>query len=149
MRESNSRAVGISLDAALNRVAKEIGAAHPTLGENYAIVAAELRSGQTREVALRNLAHRVGLEEVLSLVNFLVQSENLGSSIAQSLRVKAQELRTMRMMRAERKANVLPVKLTVPLALCIFPALFIAILTPAVIGVIRVLLPSLNGDTVG
>ncbi len=134
---------GLSLDAALNRVSEEIHTAFPVLGEQYALVAAELRAGQQREIALRNFAERIGIQEASSLVTLLVQSERLGASIAQTLRVHANEIRDKRMVRAEEKANLLPVKLSVPLVLFVLPALFVVILTPAVIGIMRVLMPAL------
>lgn len=135
---------GLSLDAALNRVAEEIHTAHPLLSEQLGLVTLELRAGQRRNVALRNLADRLGIQEASSLVTLLVQSEKLGSSISQTLRVHADEIREKRMSRAEEKANILPVKLSIPLALFLFPAFFVAILTPAIINIIRILLPTLG-----
>lgn len=136
---------GLSLDAATNRVATEIGAAHPILAEQFGLVALELRAGQTREAALRNLSERVGIQEAASLVTLLLQADALGTSIAQTLRVHADEIRAKRLIRAEEAANKIPVKLSIPLVLFILPALFFAVLTPAMIGVIRMVLPNLPG----
>ncbi len=109
------------------------------------LVSLELRAGKSREEALRNLAHRIGIDDVRSFVTLLVQSENLGTSIALALRVHAEEMRRKRMSRAEEKANKLPVKLSVPLVLCILPALMLTVMSPAVITVVRNLLPQLGG----
>ena len=136
---------GLSLDAALNRVATEIGPAHPLLGEQFALVALELRAGQSRELALRNLADRLGIQEAASLVTLLVQTEQLGTSVAQTLRVHAAEIRSKRMLRAEEKANMIPVKLSIPLVLFLLPCLMLVILAPALISIIRVLLPTMEG----
>ncbi len=137
---------GLSLDGALNRVGQEIETAHPVLAEQFMLVSLELRAGKSREEALRNLAHRIGIDDVRSFVTLLVQSENLGTSIALALRIHAEEMRRKRMSRAEEKANKLPVKLSVPLVLCILPALMLTVMSPAVITVIRNLLPALGGN---
>lgn len=136
---------GLGLNAALDRVGKEIGRAHPALGTAFEFVGMELRAGKSREMALRNLADRLGVEEVKSLVTILIQSEALGTSIAQALRVHAREMRIKRMMRAEEKAHKLPVKLSFPLVGFILPCLVLVILTPAIIRIARVLLPTLSG----
>ncbi len=137
---------GLSLDGALNRVGEEIEKAHPVLAEQFLLVALELRAGKSREEALRNLAHRIGIDDVRSFVTLLVQSENLGTSIALALRVHAEEMRRKRLSRAEEKANKLPVKLSVPLVMCILPALMLTVMSPASISVIRNLLPNLGGN---
>jgi tight adherence protein C len=129
---------GLGLDAAINRVAAEIGKAHPILAEHFQQVGAELRAGRSREVALRNMADKIGVEEVGSLITMLVQSEMLGTSIAQALRVHSEDMRMKRMMRAEEKAHMLPVKMTVPLILGILPPLVLVILAPAIINFMQV-----------
>ena len=135
---------GLSLDAALNRVGTEIGRPHPVLGEHLRLISLELRAGKSRENALRNFSERVGIEDVRTLVTLLVQSENLGTSIAQALRVHAYEMRNKRVMRAEEKANMLPVKLSIPLVLCILPALMAVLMIPAVLRIMRLLLPTMG-----
>jgi tight adherence protein C len=95
--------------------------------------------------ALKNLSRRLGVDEVNAFVTLLVQSEALGTSIADSLRVYAQEMRTSRLMRAEEMANKLPVKITVPLGFAIMPCLILVIMTPAAIRVIRTLFPVFGG----
>ncbi len=91
---------GLSLDAAINRVSTEIEKAHPIIAAQFGLVGLELRAGKTREDALRHLSDRVGIDEVSSLVTLLVQSDAMGTSIAQALRVHADELRVNRMLRA-------------------------------------------------
>ena len=108
---------GLGLDAAINRVGTEIGKAHAVLGEQMELVGLEMRAGKPRHEALRNLADRTGVDEVRSLVTLLIQSDALGSSIAQSLRVHAEDMRLRRMLKAEEKAHKLPVKLSIPLIL--------------------------------
>lgn len=131
---------GLSLAAAIDRVASEIGRPHPVLGEQFKLMALELNAGKTREVALRNMAERVGIDEVNSLVTLLLQSEALGTSIAQALRIHAREMRVKRLLRAEERGNKLPVKMAIPLGLCILPAQMLVIMTPAIIRITRHLL---------
>ena len=126
---------GLSLDQAIERVSKEIGRAHPPLGENFRIMSNELRAGRTRAEALRNMGERVGIEEVKSFVTLLIQSEELGTSVAETLRVYVDEMRDKRILRAEEKAQALPAKLSVPLVLFIFPVLMIVILLPVLIRI--------------
>jgi len=135
---------GLGLDAAINRVGQEIGKAHPVLGEQMELVGLEMRAGKPRQEALRNLADRTGVEEVRSLVTLLIQSDSLGASIAQSLRVHAEDMRARRMLKAEEKAHKLPVKLSIPLILCVLPSLMIVILSPAALRIMDTLLPNLE-----
>ena len=136
---------GLALGEALNRVGAEIGRAHPILGEQFQLVALEMRAGKGRELALRNLADRIGIEEVSSLVTLLVQAESLGTSIAQSLRVHADDMRVRRLILAEENANKLPVKMAMPLAGLILPCLVLVIMTPVIIRLIRIVAPVLTG----
>lgn len=135
---------GLGLDAAINRVGKEIGRAHSVLGEQMELVGLEMRAGKPRQEALRNLADRTGVDEVRSLVTLLIQSDSLGASIAQSLRVHAEDMRARRMLKAEEKAHKLPVKLSIPLILCVLPSLLIVILSPAALRIMDTLLPNLQ-----
>jgi tight adherence protein C len=137
-----SMEAGLSLDAAITRVGQEIGHAHQAISDNLAMMALELRAGGTRADALRNLAERMGIDEVRSMVTLLLQSEELGTSIADALRLYADEMRTMRMLRAETKAQSLPVKLALPLGFFVFPTMMIVILLPAMIRIYRGLLQS-------
>ena len=136
---------GLGLDAAIARVATEIGQAHPMLAEQFARVGLELRAGRSRADALRNLADRVGIDEVGSLVTLLLQSEALGASISQSLRVHADEMRSKRMLRAEEKAQMLSVKLSVPLVFCVLPALLLVIMAPGILRIADQLMPLFGG----
>jgi tight adherence protein C len=131
---------GLSLDAAIARVGQEVGHAHPALAENFAMMSLELRAGGTRADVLRNLAERMGLDEVRSMVTLLLQSEELGTSVADALRLYADDMRTMRMLRAETKAQALPVKLALPLGFFIFPTMMIVILLPVMIRIYRLIL---------
>jgi tight adherence protein C len=126
---------GLSLDQGIERVSKELGRAYPALGDNFRIMSNELRAGRTRGEALRNMGERVGIEEVKSFVTLLIQSEELGTSVADTLRVYVDEMRDKRIMRAEEKAQALPAKLSVPLVLFIFPVLMIVILLPVLIRI--------------
>jgi tight adherence protein C len=135
---------GLGLDAAFTRVGTQIAPAHPILATELGFVALELRAGKTREDALRNFAKRIGLREVSSFVTLLLQSDALGASIGQTLRVHAGEMRAIRMLRAEEMAHKLPVKLTFPLVTCILPTMFVAVMLPGIISLVRVLLPALG-----
>lgn len=128
---------GLSLAAALSRVGQEIGAARPQLAQQFKLVALEMQAGTSREQALRNLSDRVGIDEVRSLVTLLLQSDALGTSIGQSLRVHADEMRKRRLLRAEEQANKLPVKMAFPLVVFILPCLLTVIMTPVVIRIFR------------
>jgi tight adherence protein C len=131
---------GLSLDAAINRVGQEIGYAHAAIAENFTLMSLELRAGGTRADALHNLAERMGIDEVRSMVTLLLQSEELGTSIADALRIYADDMRSMRMLTAEAKAQALPVKLALPLGFFVFPTMMIVILLPVMIRIYRVIL---------
>jgi tight adherence protein C len=131
---------GLSLDSAISRVGQEIGHAHPAISENFALMALELRAGGSRADVLHNLAERMGIDEVRSMVTLLLQSEELGTSIADALRVYSDDMRAMRMLRAEAKAQALPVKLALPLGFFVFPTMMIVILLPVMIRIFRVIL---------
>lgn len=136
---------GLGLDAAIARVGDEMRLKSEALYDELHLVSLELRAGAARDRALRNLALRMGLEEVDSLVAMLIQAERFGTSVAESLRVHAEGLRVKRRLRAEETAAKVPVKLLFPLIFCIFPALLVVLLGPALISIHRVLLPSLAG----
>lgn len=127
---------GLSLDAALERVARELGEAAPELAEELGLTAVELSFLPERTKALDNLAERVPLPGVRALINTLTQTERYGTPLAQSLRVLSAELRHERMMRAEEKAARLPAVLTVPMIVFIMPALFIVLIGPAALSVL-------------
>ena len=122
---------GLTVDAAFNRVAKELGRAYPELGDEFALTAIELSFLTERKMAFDNLAYRVNLDSVKGVVTTMVQTERYGTPLASALRVLSAEFRNERMMRAEEKAARLPAIMTVPLILFILPTLFIVILGPA------------------
>lgn len=126
---------GLSLDSGMDRVGREIGQTYPILGEEFGLTSVELGLLPERTKALQNLADRVDLQSVLSLVNTLIQTERYGTPLAQALRVLAGEMRDERMMKAEEKAARLPAVMTVPMILFILPTLFIIIIGPAAIKV--------------
>jgi len=127
---------GLSLDAALIRVSRELGNGSPELAEELAITAAELTFLPDRRMAFDNLNTRTNSEGIRAVVNTLQQTAKFGTPLAQSLRVLASEMRAARMTRAEEKAARLPALLTVPMILFILPTLFIVLLGPAAIGII-------------
>jgi tight adherence protein C len=124
---------GLSLDAAINRVASEISPTSPALADEFGLTLLELRFLPDRRQALENLAKRVELKAVQALVNTLFQTDKFGTPLAQALRVLAHELRSERMLRAEEKAARLPAVMTVPLIVFILPALFVVLLGPAIL----------------
>jgi tight adherence protein C len=136
---------GLGLDQAIARVGGEVERAHPELSDELNILSLELRTGISRQEALRNLSHRTDLEEVGNLVALLVQTDRFGTSIGQALRVHADSMRTTRRLRAEELAAKLPVKLLLPLIFFIFPSMFIVVLGPAIIKMVRVLFPAMGG----
>lgn len=126
---------GLSLTAALDRVARELGRVAPQLAEEFALTSVELGFLPDRATALKNLGERVDIKEVRGFVNVIAQTEKYGTPIAQALRVLSQEFRTERMLRAEQKAARLPALMTVPMIVFILPTMFIIVMAPAVIGV--------------
>ena len=137
---------GLGTEAAMNKVAEEIGHKSPTLSEELRLVNLELRAGSSRDRALRNLGIRPGVEEVEGFVTMIIQADRFGTSIAQSLRVHSETVRTRRRQKAEEMAAKIPLKLLFPLIFCIFPALMLVIMVPAVIQMIRVVMPTMSGQ---
>ena len=122
---------GLTVDAAFNRVAKELGKAYPELGDEFQLTAIELSFLTERRMAFENLATRVKLDAIKGVVTTMIQTEKYGTPLASALRVLSAEFRHERMMRAEEKAARLPAIMTVPLILFILPTLFVVILGPA------------------
>jgi len=135
---------GLGTEAAMVRVADDLQFKSPALAEELHLVNLELRAGADRERALRNLALRTGVEEVDGFVTMISQAERFGTSIAASLRVHADMLRTVRRQRAEEAAAKIALKLLFPLIFCIFPSLMVVLMGPAMIQIYRVLLPSMG-----
>ncbi|TIT33726.1 MAG: type II secretion system F family protein [Mesorhizobium sp.] len=124
---------GMSLEAAVERVGAELAGTHKWLGIQLAIMNLQLRAGKPLREALRELADRIGLEEARSLAVLFRQSEELGTSLTDALRVYSDEMRGQRILSAEEKANALPVKMMIPLGLCIFPVVMMVIMLPVII----------------
>ncbi|MGE0444270.1 MAG: type II secretion system F family protein [Vicinamibacterales bacterium] len=137
---------GLGLDQAILRVGDELSFAHPDLSEELRLVNLELRAGTGRAEALHNLATRTGVEDVASLVAMLVQTDKFGTSVAQSLRVHSETLRTKRRQRAEEAAAKTGVKMVFPLVFCIFPAIWVVTIGPAAIKFVQVLFPMAQGQ---
>jgi tight adherence protein C len=124
---------GLSMEASLDRVGRELGEAYPSLAANIHMANLEIRAGRTMTEALEHLGDRLGLEEARSFATLIQQSDELGSSIGDALRVYSDDMRHKRLSRAEEKAYSLPAKLSVPMMVFIFPTLFIAILCPVMV----------------
>jgi tight adherence protein C len=137
---------GLGLDQALMRVGDEISVAHPALADELRLRNLEVNMGRSRSEALRNLAERTGVEDLKALVAILIQTDRFGTSVGQALRTFSDSLRTKRKQRAEEAAAKLAIKMVIPMVLFIFPGVFIVILGPAFISIIRDLLPTLNGQ---
>ncbi len=136
---------GLALEASFIRVGNETAKSHPRISEQFQIVSQELRAGRTRADALRNLGDRAKVPMITSFVGLLIQTDSLGGSIAQTLRIYSQEMRAHRILRAEEKAMRIPVLLTIPLVGCILPVIFTAVMLPAVISYMRVIAPAMGG----
>jgi tight adherence protein C len=124
---------GLAIEASLDRVGRELGDAYPSLSANIHMANLEIRAGRTLTEALEHFGERLGLEEARSFATLIQQSDELGSSISDALRVYSEDMRHKRMSRAEEKAYSLPAKLSVPMMVCIFPTLFVVILLPIIV----------------
>ena len=132
---------GLGLDQALQRVGEELATTHPDLSDELRLINLELRAGKARSEALRNLADRTGVDDLSSLAAMLIQTDKFGTSVAQSLRVHSETLRTKRRQRAEEAAAKTGVKMVFPLVFCIFPAIWVVTIGPAAIRFVQVLFP--------
>ena len=121
---------GLSMEASLDRVGRELGDSYPSLTANIHMACLEIRAGRTMSEALEHLGDRLGIEEARSFSTLIQQSAELGSSITDALRIYSDDMRHKRLSRAEEKAYSLPAKLSVPMMVCIFPVLFVVILLP-------------------
>ena len=136
---------GLGLEAAFARVGMEMTTSHPRLAEQFGAVVLELRAGRSHEDALRRMADRAGADDIRAFATLLIQSIKLGSSIAQTLRTYAAEMREKRRLRAEEKAHRLPVLISIPLVACMLPTMIGVLMLPAAIRVMRAILPALSG----
>jgi len=132
---------GLGLDQAIQRVGDELAFAHPELSGEMRMINLELRAGKGRSEALRNLAERTGVDDLSSLAAMLIQTDKFGTSVARSLRVHSETLRTKRRQRAEEAAAKTGVKMVFPLVFCIFPAIWVVTIGPAAIKFVEVLFP--------
>jgi tight adherence protein C len=132
---------GLSLDQALMRVGNELSYAHPELSGELHLVNLEMRAGKPRMEALHNFHARTDVDDIRALVTTLIQTDRFGTSIAQALRVHSDSLRTERRQRAEEAAAKTTIKMVVPLVLFVLPSLIFVTLGPAVIQLVRTLMP--------
>jgi tight adherence protein C len=135
---------GLGLDAAVERVGREIQIESNALAQEFSLLGLELRAGAGRSEALRNLALRIGLEDINGLVSMLIQADRFGTSMAESLKVHSESLRTKRRLVAEEAAAKLPVKILLPLIFCVFPSLLTVLMGPAVINILQILMPKMS-----
>ncbi len=136
---------GLGLEAAMDRVGREMVKSHPLIAELLSITVLQLRAGASREEAFRKLANSSAVEEIRSFTTLIIQSDKLGSSIASTLRVYAAEMRERRQMRAEEKAHRLPVLISIPLVTCMLPTMIGTLMLPAVVLVVRKIFPLMVG----
>jgi tight adherence protein C len=136
---------GLGMEAAFDRVGREIVRSHPRLAELLSAVTLELRAGASREQALRGMAQRAQVDEIRAFSTLLIQSDKLGTSIGTTLRVYAAEMREKRRLRAEEKAHRLPVLLSIPLVACMLPTMIGVLMLPAAIRVVRIIMPIMRG----
>ncbi|MGX7897064.1 type II secretion system F family protein [Tsuneonella sp. HG222] len=136
---------GLGLEAALDRVGREMATSHPLVSKLLTTATLQLRAGASRENALRRMSDAARVEEIGSFATLLIQSDKLGTSVATTLRVYAREMRERRRMRAEEKAHRIPVLISIPLVTCMLPVMIGVLMLPAAIRVIRQLLPAMSG----
>ncbi|WEK42504.1 MAG: type II secretion system F family protein [Candidatus Sphingomonas colombiensis] len=136
---------GLGMEAAFDRVGREMAQSRPLIANLLATAVLELRAGRGREEALRRLGDRAGVDQIRAFTTLLIQSNKLGSSIGQTLRIYASEMRERRKMLAQEKAHRLPVLLSIPLVACMLPVMIGVLMLPAAIRVVRQLLPVMGG----
>jgi tight adherence protein C len=136
---------GLGLEAAFIRVSEDVKESHPRIAEEFSGMSDELRAGRSRADALRGLADRADVDAVKSFVALLIQTDQLGTSVGQTLKTYAAEMREHRFLKAEEKAMRIPVLMTIPLVACILPVIVTALMLPPIIDVIRTMVPALKG----
>ena len=137
---------GLALDQTMLRIGQELRLAHPDLSKEFELFNFEVNAGQSRAQGLRNLATRTGVDDLKALVAVLIQTDRFGTSIAQSLRVFSDTMRTKRRQRAEEQAAKLAVKMIPPMVVFVFPSIFVVVAGPAVISIASQLLPMMRGQ---
>jgi tight adherence protein C len=136
---------GLGLEAALDRVGREMAVSHHLVSRMLTTATLQLRAGASREAALRKMAEAARVDEISSFATLLIQSDKLGTSIATTLRIYASEMRERRRMRAEEKAHRIPVLISIPLVTCMLPVMIGVLMLPAAIRVVRQVLPAMTG----
>jgi tight adherence protein C len=136
---------GLGLDQAMRKVAEEMRKSYRTIAEEFALCNLQLQMGRARHQVLQELGQRSGVEDLQQLASILVQADKFGSSIATALRVQSDSMRTRRSQIAEEKAAKTAVKLIFPLVMFIFPGIFVVLVGPAAITMIREMLPAMGG----
>lgn len=136
---------GLGLEAALDRVGREMATSHPRISALLTETTLLMRAGANREDAMRKLAERASVDEIRSFTTLLIQSDKLGTSLATTLRVYASEMREARRLRAEEKAHRLPVLISIPLVVFMLPAMIGVLTLPAIVLSIRQVVPALTG----
>jgi tight adherence protein C len=124
---------GMSMEAGIERVSRELTNAYPSLAQNLQLVSLELRAGRGLDDSLKSLADRLSLDEVRSFATLLQQSKELGTSLSGALRVFSDEMRHKRMSLAEEKAHSLPAKMSVPVTMCILPVVMMVAIIPIIV----------------
>ena len=136
---------GLGLDQTILRLSQDLQTSHPDLADELRLFTMEVNAGRSRAEALRNLGRRGDVDDLRSLAAVLIQTDRFGTSIAQSLRVFSDTMRTKRRQRAEERAAKMGVKMIPPMVLFVFPAIFVVVIGPAIIGIFQSLLPFLGG----
>lgn len=136
---------GLGIEAAMDRVGREVVVAHPRVSELLSAAGLQLRAGASRDEAFRTLSESAGVEEIRSFATLLIQSDKLGTSLGSTLRVYAEEMREKRRMRAEEKAHRLPVLISIPLVVCMLPVMIGVLMLPAAVRVVREVVPAMAG----
>lgn len=136
---------GLGIEAAMDRVGREMVISHPRVAELLSLTVLQLRAGASREEAFRKMADAAGVDDIRSFTTLVIQSDKLGTSIATTLRVYAAEMREKRRMRAEEKAHRLPVLISIPLVACMLPVMIGTLMLPAVVMVAREIFPMMVG----
>lgn len=137
---------GLGLESGFVRVATEVRESHPRIAREFGLLSEELRAGRSRAEALRNLGERTDVPALKSFSALLIQTDALGTSIADTLRTYSSEMREHRMLKAEEKAMRIPVLMTIPLVACILPVIVTALLLPGMIDVVRQMVPAMSGQ---
>lgn len=136
---------GLGIEAAMDRVGREMVLSHPLISELLSVTTLQLRAGASRDEAFRKLADSANVDEIRSFTTLLIQSDKLGTSVSTTLRVYAAEMRERRQMRAEEKAHRLPVLISIPLVVCMLPVMIGVLMLPAAVRVVRDIIPLMTG----